>query len=167
MISELPAKGIVQTTRVIRVINIKSSDRKVRDAIRAKAYALFQDGLGACEVARKLEVNVVTISRWFKAYREGDSSLLEGERRRGSGTGKNAILDKSQLEELRAAIAGKVPVEYSLPYRRWSFAAVAELVEQKFGIKVSRVTAGKWLGECQGGKESRTAGTRDGGCADV
>ena len=150
MISELPAKGIVQTTKVIQVINIKSSDRKVREAIRAKAFALFQEGIGACEVARKLRVNVVTISRWFKAFRAGDCSLLKGERRRGSGTGKNAILDKSQLEELRAAIDGKVPVEYSLPYRRWSFAAVAELVEQKFGIKASRVTAGKWLAMCRG-----------------
>ena len=149
MISELPAKGIVQTTKVVRVINVKSSDRKVRDAIRAKAYALFQEGFGACDVARKLQVNVVTISRWFKAFRAGDCSLLKGERRRGSTVGKKSILGKAQLEELRAAIDGKVPVEYSLPYRRWSFAAMAELVEQKFGVKVSRVTAGKWLVACQ------------------
>ena len=149
----VPVKGVVLNTKVVRVINVKSCDRKVREAIRAKAYALFQKGFGACDVARKLQVNVVTISRWLKAYREGDCELLKGgERRRGSVAGQRAILDKSQLEELRAAIDGKVPVEYSLPYRRWSFAAVAELVEQKFGIKVSRVTAGKWLAECQGGK---------------
>ena len=148
----VPVKGIVQTTKVIRVINVKSSDRKVREAIRTKAYALFQEGFGACDVARKLQVNVVTISRWFKAYREGDSSLLEGERRRGPAIGRKTLLTNAQLEELRNAIKAKTPVDYSLPYRRWSFAAVAELVEQKFGIKVSRVTAGKWLAECQRGK---------------
>ena len=150
MISEFPQEGVVQTTKVIRVINVKSSDRKVREAIRARAYALFQEGFRACDVARKLQVNVVTISRWLKAFREGDCSLLKGERRRGSGTGNKSILDKRQLEELRKAIAGKAPVDYSLPYRRWSFAAVMELVEQKFGIKVSRVTAGKWLANCRG-----------------
>ena len=149
MISELPAKGIAQTTKVIRVINIKSSDRKVREAIRAKAYALFQEGIGACEVARKLEVNVVTISRWFKAFREGDSSLLEGERRRGPATGRKKLLTNAQQEELRNAIMEKTPIDYSLPYRRWSFAAVMELVKGKFGIQVSRVTAGKWLVACQ------------------
>ena len=150
MISEFPQEGVVLNTKVVRVINVKSSDRKVRDAIRAKAYALFQEGFGAGDVARKLQVNVVTMSRWFKAFRAGDCSLLKGERRRGAGTGKNTILDKKQQEELRNAIAAKVPVDYSLPYRRWSFAAVAELVEQKFGVKVSRVTAGKWLAMCRG-----------------
>ena len=149
MIAEFPQEGVVLNTKVVRVINVKSSDRKVRDAIRAKAYALFQEGFGAGDVARKLQVNVVTMSRWFKAFRAGDCSLLKGERRRGSSVGKKSILDKAQLEELRAAIDGKVPVEYSLPYRRWSFAAMAELVEQKFGIKASRVTAGKWLVMCQ------------------
>ena len=152
MISELPAKGIVQTTKVIQVINIKSSDRKVREAIRAKAFALFQEGIGACEVARKLRVNVVTISRWFKAFREGDSSLLEGEHRRGPVAGQKKLLTNAQLEELRNAIMGKAPVDYSLPYRRWSFAAMMELVKGKFGIQVSRVIAGKWLAKCQGGK---------------
>ena len=150
MILELPAEGIVQTTKVVRLINIKSSEKKVRKAIRAKAFALFQKGIGACDVARKLQVNVVTMSRWFKAFRAGDCSLLKGERRRGSSVSKKSILDKAQLEELRNAIMGKAPVDYSLPYRRWSFAAVAELVEQKFGVKVSRVTAGKWLAMCRG-----------------
>ena len=149
MISELPAKGIVQTTKVVRVINVKSSDRKVRDAIRAKAYALFQEGFGACDVARKLQVNVVTISRWFKAFREGDCSLLVGERRRGPMNGRNALLNKVQLEELQNILKTKVPVEFALPYRRWSFAAVVELVKIKFGLEVSRVTAGKWLAECR------------------
>ena len=152
MISELPAEGIVQTTKVVRVINVRSSDKKVREAIRTKAYALFQEGFRACDVARKLEVNVVTISRWFKAYREGDSSLLEGEHRRGPAAGRKRLLTITQLEELRNAIMGKAPVDYSLPYRRWSFAAVMELVEQKFDVKVSRVTAGKWLAGCQGEK---------------
>ena len=166
--NDLPAEGIVHTTRVIQQINVRSCDRKVREAIRVKAYALFREGVGVCDCSRLLEVNVVTVSRWFKAFREGDCSLLKGKRRRGSVAGKRSILDKSQMKELRNMLMTKCPVDYFLPYRRWSFAAVSELVKMKFGKEVSRVTAGKWLASCcQGRGKEQPPVWLDNGAEDV
>ena len=148
MILDIPAEGIVQTTKEIHLINVRSSDKKVREAIRAKAFELFQQGARVSVVARELQVNMVTVCRWHKFFCEGDTSLLEGERRRGAVSGRQSKLNKTQQQELQQAIKGKIPVDHALPYRRWSFAAVAELVMKKFGLKVSRVTAGKWLENC-------------------
>ena len=142
---EFAEEGIVQTTKVIRLINVKSSDKKARMAIRQRAYELFLEGEGVCAVARKLCIQPISVSRWFKAFRQGNNSLLEGERQRGAVAGKRTLLDKSQMEELGSILSEKVPIDCALPYKRWSFSAVQELVGKKFGIEVSRVTAGKWL----------------------
>ena len=142
---EFAEEGIVQTTKVVRLINVKSSDKKARMAIRQKAYELFLEGEGVCAVAQKLGVQPVSVSRWFKAFRQGDDSLLKGERRRGAVAGRRTLLDKSQMEDLRKALVNQSPIDYSLPYKRWSFSAVQKLVGKKFGLDISRVTAGKWL----------------------
>lgn len=140
---KLPENGIVCVTKV--VLDLKSSTLETRMAIRASAYSLFRSGYNAGSVARMLSVNLVTVNRWHKAFRSGDLRIFHGERARGGGVGSGRLLDKHQMAELRNAVATGSPVDYKLPFRRWTYTAVAELVKAKFGIKVSRVTAGKWL----------------------
>lgn len=153
---EFSEEVVVQTTKTVRLINVRSSDRKAREAIRKKACELFQKGARPCAVSRELGVQTVTVCRWFKAFQNGGKALLEGERRRWPAQDGRTLLTKFQMEELRNALE-KRPLDYLLPYRRWSFAAVAELVKAKFGLDVSRVTAGKWLAQCRLGKQVQTS----------
>ena len=125
-------------------IDLRRSGRAGRASVRLRAYELFRQGARICDVCRELGVQRSTVNRWFRMFRAGDDSLLRGERSRRPAEPRR-LLDPARLAELREAVVGQTPVEYRLPYKRWSYAAVAELVKAKFGLEVSRVTAGKWL----------------------
>ncbi|MCQ2403130.1 MAG: winged helix-turn-helix domain-containing protein [Lentisphaeria bacterium] len=155
----LPENGVVRVTKTM--LDLKSSSLETRMAVRASAYSLFRCGHKTGTVARMLGVNVVTVKRWLKAFRSGDLRIFHGEKVRGGGVGSGRLLDERQMAELRDAVAAAHPVDYQLPFRRWTFAAVAELVKAKFGVKVSRVTAGKWLASGFGLKPSDGAETED------
>lgn len=149
--TKLKGKTTVWTAKVVRRINLRSSGKKVRETVRRQTYELFQKGAKISEVARCLGVQAATVGRWFRMFRAGDDSIFRGECRRGPAEPQR-LLDQSRMEELRRIVVNRSPVECQLAYRRWSYAAVAELVKAKFGLKVSRVTAGKWLKLCQKGE---------------
>ena len=125
-------------------IDLRRSGRADRAPFRLRAHELFLQGTQVCEVCRKLGVQRSTVNRWFRMFRAGDESILRGERSRRPAEPRR-LLDLARLEELREAVVGQTPVECRLPYKRWSYAAVVELVKAKFGLEVSLVTAGKWL----------------------
>ena len=131
-----------KANRTAHTADLRAGGRKIRESIRARAYGLFRQGARGCDAARRLGVRAATVNRWFRAFRAVDPAPPKVVAR--------SILSPGRMEELRQALLDKEPLDFSLPYRRWSYAAVAELVEAKFGLKVSRVTAGKWLAMYRG-----------------
>ena len=132
-----------------RPVDLRACGSGKRDGIRARAHRLFRQGARGCDAARELGVQAATVCRWFRAFRAEECSMPDGERPRGAKADARRRLSPAQMEELRKALADGRPLDFSLPYRRWSYAAVAELVEAKFGLKISRVTAGSWLAMCR------------------
>ena len=63
----------------------------------------------------------------------------------GRKVGENRLLDAAQEGQVRKLIADKTPDQLKMPYALWSRAAVAQLIEQRFGIRLQVRTMGKYL----------------------
>ena len=63
----------------------------------------------------------------------------------GRKFGENRLLDADQEALVRKLIADKTPDQLKMPYALWTRAAVAQLIEQRFGIRLQVRTMGKYL----------------------
>ena len=63
----------------------------------------------------------------------------------GRKLGENRLLDADQEALVRKLIADKTPDQLKMPYALWTRAAVAQLIEQRFGIRLQVRTMGKYL----------------------
>ncbi len=79
-----------------------------------------------------------------KRHKEiGAKALRDAPGGRRSGQGR--MLDAAQELLVRQLIADKTPDQLKMPYALWSRAAVAQLVEQCFGIRLAVRTVGLYL----------------------
>lgn len=72
--------------------------RSVREAYRINAVILLGNGRSAADVADALLIDPDTVRSYFKRYKNGGLDALL----RMNYVGSEALLDDSQLEELRA-----------------------------------------------------------------
>ena len=63
----------------------------------------------------------------------------------GRKLGENRLLDPAQEALVRKLIADKTPDQLKMPYALWTRAAVAQLIEQRFGLRLQVRTMGKYL----------------------
>lgn len=54
----------------------------------------------------------------------------------GRKLGENRLLDPAQEALVRKLIADKTPDQLKMPYALWTRAAVAQLIEQRFGLRL-------------------------------
>ena len=89
-----------------------------------------------------LGVSRQTIGLWVDAYKQrGDASLVY--RKRGRPTGGR--LTKKQADQVVKLVIDRMPEQLKLPFVLWSRAAVAALIEKRFGVKYSLNTVGRYL----------------------
>lgn len=63
----------------------------------------------------------------------------------GRQTGDGRLLDATQEAWVRKLITDKTPDQLKMPYALWTRAAVAQLIEQQFGIRLQVRTMGLYL----------------------
>jgi transposase len=96
------------------------------------------------EVARLFGVSRQSVNGWVKAEREGGERALES-RRRGRRPGEQQALRPRQQAQIARAIRDKNPDQLRLPFFLWTREAVRELIERRFGIRLSLVAVGSYL----------------------
>src|SRR6266700_3810331 len=94
-------------------------------ALRKRAVQAVLDGMTQAEAARVFGVHPNAVNRWMKQYRQGGWDALS-QRRRGRRAGQHA----------GPARAGGI---------LWTREAVAELIAQRYGIRLARTTVGWYL----------------------
>lgn len=70
----------------------------------------------------------------------GARALRDAPNGRQSGDGR--LLDAAQEAWVRKLITDKTPDQLKIPYALWTRAAVAQLIEQQFGIRLQVRTIG-------------------------
>lgn len=113
-------------------------------AARQRAMKLLDNAWIQKEVAEAVGVHERTVRQWRQHWREhGMRSLLADERGRVQGEGRT--LDAVQEKTIQKLIADKLPDQLKLPFALWTRAAVAQLIETRFGLKLPIRTMGEYL----------------------
>jgi transposase len=113
-------------------------------ALRKRAVQAVLDGMPQAQAARVFRVHPNAVNRWMQRYRQGGLEAL-AERRRGRRAGEQAALTKTQQQEVIALVRDATPDELGLAGFLWTREAVAELIAQRYGVRLARTTVGAYL----------------------
>jgi transposase len=113
-------------------------------ALRKRAVQAVLDGMTQAEAARLFGVHPNAVNRWVKRYRQGGWDALS-QRRRGRRAGEQAALSASQQQEVIALVRDSTPDQLGLAGFLWTRDAVAELIAQRYGVRLARTTVGGYL----------------------
>jgi len=118
----------------------ETQERQRQTAVRL----VLEEGLTRRAAARALGVHEETVGRWTRAFRrEGAGALAR--RRRGRRPGEQQALAPWQQGQIVQAIREKNPDQLKLPFVLWTREAVRDLIERRFGIRLSLSTVGGYL----------------------
>lgn len=110
---------------------------------RLSAIRAILAGTKQVEVARIFHVSVQSVCQWVKKYRDGGLRAL-GAKPRGRPKTGGALLPW-QAATIVKILRSKDPNQLSLPFYLWTRDAVRDLVKNKYGIRLSRWTLGRYL----------------------
>ena len=108
---------------------------------RLRAVQLLEDGVSAEQIAKVLGVSRSAVFEWQQKYRAGGLAALSSK----FSSGRPTTLSDRQMIQLYSMLVGKDPRQYSLGFALWTRKIVAELIQQKFEIRLSLVTVGRIL----------------------
>jgi transposase len=116
-------------------------DHQTLEAIRLMAIERVREGESPADVIASYGFNRTTIYKWLNgAARSGDEAL-----RSTPATGRPHRLTPAQEQQVFRWVNGRDPRQYGLDFGLWTRAIVAQLIEQKFGIKLGLTAVGKLL----------------------
>lgn len=111
---------------------------------RRRAVQMRLSGMKLKEVSAAVQLTAGTIIAAMKAYRASGWSAV-AVRPRGRSAGDGCILSPEQENAIRGQIRDRTPDQLKMPYALWSRAAVSQLIEHQFGIRLPVRTMGHYL----------------------
>lgn len=119
----------------------RSLDHKTLEEMRRLAVQRVLAGEIQRAVARSLQVNHRTVSKWVAVYRgQGDEGLAS---RKASG--RPPTLSRRDQERLRRLIVGRTPMQLRFVFALWTLPVIQELLERDFGVALHKSTVGRML----------------------
>ena len=113
-----------------------------QEDLRQKAIKAVMDGKKQVEIAEILNVTRQAVGKWVSKYRtEGEESLKT--KRKGRPEGGKLL--PWQAAQIANTLIDRHPEQMKLPFYLWTREAVAQLIEQRFGIQLSVWTVGRYL----------------------
>ena len=113
-----------------------------QEDLRQKAIKAVLDGKKQVAVAKIFGVTRQAVGKWVKAYREEGSQALRAQKR---GRPKGGSLLPWQAAQIARTIVDRCPDQLKLPFYLWTREAVAQLIERRFGLRLSPWTVGRYL----------------------
>jgi transposase len=111
---------------------------------RLAVVAVVERGVRVAEAARVFGVSRQSVSLWVSRFRAaGVGSLAAG--RRGRRPGEQQLLAPWMQAQIVRSIREKNPDQLRLPFFLWTRQAVADLVWQRYGIRLAPRTVGDYL----------------------
>ena len=126
----------------MKIKDARSLSPTAQEALRQRAVNAVLQGKKRNEVAKIFGVSQTALRKWINLYQQGGYRALKAK--------KQGRPSRISLKPLQAAltvrlIIGRQPDQLKLPFALWTRDAVAQLIEQKFGIRLSRWTVGRYL----------------------
>lgn len=116
----------------------------VQQKIRRMAIDMFLSGKSKVAISTQLGVSRRSVYNWVKAYNRAGCHGI-GNRKRGRPKGTQ--LQPWQSAQIVNLIKNHCPDELSMPFFLWTRESVGLLIQEKFSIKLSKWTVGRYLSQ--------------------
>jgi transposase len=113
----------------------------VLEALRVRAVRRIEQGESPELVIKALGMNRRTIYRWIARYRERGIDGLKAT----PLSGRPLKLSGAKLQWIFRTVVTKNPLQLRFPFALWTREMVQELIERKYGIRLSVVSVGRLL----------------------
>ena len=128
---------------------MKTDGRKLspsaQEALRIRAVrAVVRGGQSQSAVARTMGLSRQHVNQWVGLYHEGGWPALKAQKR-GPKAGTVARLKGWQAAAIVNLILDRTPDQLRLAFALWTREAVAELIKERFAIRLSLSTMGRYL----------------------
>jgi transposase len=115
-----------------------------QQAIRLKVVGYLQKKLGTQkQCAGVFELTERSVNRIWSRYRKEGKRSLSNKKRGVQRDSKK--INGQQAVEVRKLIKDKLPDQLKLPFGLWTRAAVQQLIEDRYGVKLSRWQVARYL----------------------
>src|SRR5581483_9111679 len=121
----------------------RTLSHEVSETIRQMAVRRVAEGERPSTVIKSYGLCRTTIYRWLRAAKRGGVEALRARKHPGPKT----TLSPRQKLQVRDWINGKDPRQYGFDFGLWTRRIVAELIAQKFGVRVGVTAVGRLLYE--------------------
>lgn len=109
---------------------------------RRVVHAIIDEGMRQVDAARVFAVGRTSIYYWLKAYKAGGHAALKARKR---GPRRRSRLAGHQAATAVRLITNRCPDQLRFPFALWTREAVQQLLGERFGIRVSVWTVGRYL----------------------
>jgi transposase len=116
---------------------------EVLTELRKRAVASVQSGESPEVVVRAMGFSRACIYNWLAMYRAGGWDALDA-RKRG---GRPRKVKGRMLAWIYRTVVGKDPRQYRFPFALWTRNAIAAVIYQKYGIRLSANSVGRLLAQ--------------------
>ncbi len=121
----------------------RTFDHKTLEEIRLMAVERVREGEPASQVIEAYGFNRTTIYKWLNAALRPGVGIKA--LRSTKATGRPRTLTPTQERQVFRWVNGRDPRQYGLDFGLWTRAVVAELIEQKFCVKLGLTAVGELL----------------------
>lgn len=111
---------------------------------RRIAMTMREGGASFSDIGHALGVHYMTVSMWWDRYQAGGLAAL-AVRKRGRKIGTQRRLTARQERAIQRAITDTTPDQLTLPFALWTRVAIAQLIQQRFGLVLPVRTMGHYL----------------------
>ena len=122
--------------------DFRSLGPEAQETLRRRAVAAVRNGESRVAAARRFGVTRQAVGKWVQAYERGGEKALKARRR---GRPKGGTLAPWQAAQTAKAGVDHCPDQLKLPFYLWTREAVGDLIERRFGIRLSVWTVGRYL----------------------
>lgn len=114
----------------------------IQQKLRHKAVELFLTGENPTDISKQLGVSRQSIYNWIEKHSESGMKGLKIHKR---GRPKGTQLQHWQSAQIVNLIKNYCPDELSMPFFLWTRESVGLLIQDKFNVKLSKWTVGRYL----------------------
>ncbi|MBD5605013.1 MAG: IS630 family transposase, partial [Candidatus Eremiobacteraeota bacterium] len=118
-------------------------DHATLEALRMRAVRSVQDGESPDDVARALRITPRAMYRWLALYRRGGWNSLKAKKL----AGRPPKLDGAKLQWMYNTVTQKNPLQLKFQFALWTREMEAELVAEKYGIRLAKNSVGRLLAQ--------------------
>lgn len=116
---------------------------EAQTALRIRTIQAIEGGMRRGKAAETFRVTTQAIRNWYKKYKQGGWEALNGKPRGRPKTG--GALKGWQASRICQVVRDRVPDQLRMPFILWTADAVRELIQKKYGVKVSTRTVQRYL----------------------